>query len=165
MSKIRDCEPEDAEAIALIYNQSIGARDSTMDQTPKSKEEILKWINAFTEQETILVFEDEDRVLGWGIIKRYSDREGYRFACETSVYIRRDLVGRRLGVGTQIQQALIERCRAFGYHHLVAKIWADNQISLDLHKKFGYETAGIQREIGCTEGRWQDVAILQLVLE
>ena len=101
-------------------------------------------------------------MLGWGIIKKYSDRHGYRFACETSVYLRHKHV--RKGYGSSIKNALIERCKQYRYHHLVAKIFADNTASIEYNKKFGYEIVGRQKEIGFKNGRWQDVVIMQLVL-
>jgi phosphinothricin acetyltransferase len=55
-------------------------------------------------------------------------------------------------------------CRRFGYHHIVAKILADNQTSINLHEKFGFALVGVQREVGRLAGRWRDVAIYQLIL-
>ena len=97
------------------------------------------------------------------MIKRYSPRPGYRYCCETSVYLRRSQ--RRRGHGTRIKTALIERCREYGYHHLLARVWADNTASIEYNRRFGYEIVGIQREVGYKDGRWVDIAILQLVLE
>ena len=138
-----------------------------MDDEPKSEVEFRRMIEGFHRRETILLLVTEleggEHVLGWGVIKRYSDRRGYRFCCETSVYLRREMIGR--GHGSRIKQALIERCKAYGYHHLVAKIFADNAVSLHYNQKFGYELVGIQKEIGYKNGHWQDVAILQLVLD
>ncbi len=160
--ELRDATPEDATAIAEIYNASIAAGGATMDQELKSAEQFQHQMAAFSPREVILLLERGDDVLGWGIIKKYSDRMGYRFACETAVYLRRDLTGR--GLGTRIKLALIERCRRYGYHHLVAKIFADNVASVEYNKKLGYEVVGIQKEIGYTSGRWQDIVVLQLVL-
>ncbi|MEM9594045.1 MAG: N-acetyltransferase family protein [Acidobacteriota bacterium] len=160
---LRDCSLDDAAAIAEIYNESILAGDATMDTEPKTAESIRRLIQGFGPRETILVFERSATVIGWGIIKKYSDRTGYRFCCETSVYLRRTEVGR--GLGTRMKLALIERCRDFGYHHLVAKIFADNVSSIEYNKRLGYEMVGVQREIGWKNGRWLDVAILQLVLD
>ncbi len=101
-------------------------------------------------------------VIGWGIIKRYSDRSGYRFCCETAVYLSRNQVGH--GYGTKIKIALIDRCKEFGYHHLVAKIFADNIKSIEYNKRLGYEIVGTQNEIGYKNNRWQDIVIMQLVL-
>ncbi len=159
----RDARPDDAAAIAEIYNESVRAADATMDEDEKIAAEVRRQIEGFGPRETILVLEGGARILGWGIIKRYSDRPGYRFCCETSVYLRRDEVAR--GYGPRIKLALIERCRQYGYHHLVAKIFADNIRCIEYNLRLGYERVGIQREIGYKNGRWHDVAILQLVLD
>ncbi len=179
--EIRDATPDDAAAIAEIYNASIAAGGATMDQELKSAADIRAQIAAFDRRETILVLEQVDGVapegrqrdvapegrqrntLGWGVIKKYSDRAGYRFCCETAVYLRRDLTGR--GLGTRIKLAVIERCRRYGYHHLVARIQASNVASIEYNKKLGYEVVGTQRQIGYAGGRWQDIVILQLVLD
>ena len=168
--RLRDAEEKDSQVIADIYNESIAAGDSTMDGVEKTAENIRSWIRGFSKRETILLTEDlatedpgSDPIVGWGIIKRYSDRFGYRFCCETAVYLRRDQTGR--GLGSQMKNALIERCKIYRYHHLVAKIFADNKASIAYNIKLGYELVGIQREIGWKMGRWQDVAILQLVLD
>jgi len=160
---LRDCRPADAAAIAEIYNEAVHAGNATMDDRTKSEQDMLDLISSFTERETILVLEESSRVVGWGIIKRYSDRPGYRFACETSVYLR-DSHTRR-GLGTAIKRAIIERCRSYRYHHLVAKIFADNRGSVEYNLRLGYELVGIQREVGYKNGGWQDIAILQLVLD
>ncbi|MCH7472432.1 GNAT family N-acetyltransferase [bacterium] len=102
-------------------------------------------------------------VLGWGVIKRYSDRQGYRFCCETGVYLWRRHV--RKGYGSMIKRALLERCREYRYHHLVAKVVAGNTAGIEYNRRFGYKIVGTQREIGFVKGRWEDVVLMQLVLE
>ena len=160
---IRDCSLQDAGIIAEIYNESITAGGATMDDELKSEIFYKNIINNFTKRETILILEYKGDVIGWGIIKRYSDRGGYRFCCETAVYVRRQMTGR--GFGSKMKLALIDRCREFGYHHLVAKIFADNIPSIEYNKKLGYEVVGVQKEIGYKNNRWQDIVIMQLVLQ
>ena len=160
---LRDATPADAAAIAAIYNESIAAGDSTMDAVPQRTADIRAQMDAFDDREAYVVLERGGDLLGWGIVKRYSDRPGYRFAAETSVYLRRDETGQ--GYGSRLQAALLERCRALGYHHLVAKIWATNTVSIRMHETFGYEIVGTQREIGYRGGRWIDVVIMQCILE
>lgn len=179
----RDATADDVAEIAEIYNASITAGGATMDQDLKTAADMRRQMKSFSPREVILLLEQERQqdlategrqqsvapeghkqtILGWGIIKKYSDRSGYRFCCETAVYLRRELTGR--GLGTRIKLALIERCRQYGYHHLVAKILAVNTASIEYNKKLGYELVGTQREIGYTDGRWQDVVILQLILD
>lgn len=158
---LRVAERRDAPAIADIYNESIRARDATMEMTEKKTSDIETMIEGLTERERLLVIENGDGVQGWGVLKRYSDREGYRFACETSVYLRRAIAGQRTGIGTALQTALMDLARQLEYHHIVVKIWATNVISIRMHEKFGFEMVGVQREIGYSDGQWQDVVIMQ----
>lgn len=162
---IRDARHGDAAAIAAIFNESIAAGDSTMEERLQTEGDILGWMAHFSHREQLVVLEEDGGITGWGIIKRYSERNGYRFTCETSVYLRRALAGKRSGRGTRLQVALLERCRELGYHHVVAKIWAENEVSLRLHYKLGFEPVGVQREVGFSRGAWRDVAILQYVIQ
>jgi len=162
ISSVRRAANRDAGRIAEIYSAAAAAADSTMDVAPVEAAEVAGWIVNLAETETILVVEEHGRVLGWGIAKKYSPRLGYARTAETSVYIDRAHVGR--GLGSILQRELIGWCRDAGFHHLVAKVWADNGPSLVMHRRFGYETVGVQREIGLVRGIWRDVAILQLIL-
>jgi phosphinothricin acetyltransferase len=159
---IRRATPDDADMIAQIYNETISARINTMDLTPKTADDIRKQMDSFEELEEILVLKRLGAVIGWGIIKKYSPRIGYRFAAETSVFLRKTEI--RKGYGTHLKSAVIDRCRELGYHHLVAKIWATNTASIEYNTRLGYEMVGIQKEIGYVDGEWRDVAIMQLLL-
>lgn len=160
---LRDATPTDAAAIAEIYNQSIESADATMDDEPKTTADIRRQMAAFTNRETYVMLERDGESIGWGLIKLYSPRSGYSRCAETSVYLDQSEV--RRGYGSFIKRALIERCRQYGYHHLIGRVWADNAASIEYNRAFGYEIVGIQREIGYIDGHWQDIAILQLVLE
>ena len=117
---------------------------------------------AHSNREGFIVLERNEAVIGWGVYKGYSPRAGYRFAGETATYLRREHTGQ--GYGTRLKTALIGRCREAGYHHLVAKVFADNTASIAYNLRLGYEIVGTQREIGFRAGQWVDVIILQLLL-
>jgi len=159
---VRKATPEDARAIAHIYTESIVARDSTMDTEPWSRETALGLLDGLSDRETVLVLEANGSVAGWGIVKKYSDRPGYRVACESSLYVSRNSFGR--GFGTAIQQELHRSARRLGYHHIVAKIWADNERSIGMHRKLGFRMVGIQNEIGLVDGVRRDIALMQHIL-
>jgi phosphinothricin acetyltransferase len=160
--RIRDCTVADSPVIADIYNAYIRQGGATMDTREKSTADMERQIQGFDERETILIMERGSKVLGWGIIKRYSDRVGYRVCCETSVYLRIDEL--RKGLGTRMKLALIERCKQYGYHHLVAKIFAENEASIEYNRRLGYEVVGRQNQIGYLKGEWKDIVIMQLIL-
>ena len=162
MPVIRDATPADAAAIAAIYTESVERGDATMDETPWTAAHVTGLMSTHSEREGFLVLEHGEELLGWGVYKRYSPRTGYRFAGETATYLRRDQTG--AGHGSRIKRALIERCRASGYHHLVARVFADNTASVAYNQRLGYTIVGTQRQIGFRSGRWVDVTILQLLL-
>ena len=116
----------------------------------------------FTSRESIVLAEQSSVVVAWGIVKRYSDRPGYSYACETSVFVARHEQAH--GVGTALQTAIIQKARDFGYRHLVAKILAVNAGSIRFHEGFQYEVVGTQREIGFLNGAWHDVVVMQRIL-
>jgi len=160
--KFRIADITDAKSVMEIYNEHIYDGNSTMDQRPKTLNEIENWFKGFWERELIVMLEDENKTIGWGIIKRYSDREGYAGACETAIYL--SSTETRKGYGTLMKKWIIKKCRELGYHHLVAKIFSSNIASIEYNKKLGYELVGKQKEIGFVDGQWQDVTILQLLI-
>lgn len=161
--KIRQYLPQDYQAIANIYNEAILQGGITMDCEPYTAEQIAAWVNKFNTRETILIAEKNNAQIGWGIIKKYSDRPGYRVCCETSIYLKSSEI--QQGYGRTLQTALLKQVRVFNYHHVVAKILAANQGSIRFHQKFGFELVGIQNKIGFYGGQWHDVAIMQLLLD
>jgi len=158
----RIADINDAKIVQEIYNEHIQVGGSTMDLTPKKLSEIEAWFTEFNKRELIVVLEEGNFVLGWGIIKRYSDREGYTRACETAIYLRSEET--RKGYGSKMKRWIIDTCRELGYHHLVAKIFATNTASITYNQKLGYEIVGTQNEIGFVDGQWQDVIIMQLII-
>lgn len=155
----RPAQPADYGAIAAIYNEAIACGGITMDATPYSASDVQAIIQKMGDREVFLVAEQGDRLLGWGAVKRYSDRLGYRFCCETSIYLTFSQTGK--GYGHQLQAALMAQAKAFQYHHIVVKIVAQNWDSVRFHQRFGFEIIGIQKEIGYANGAWQDVVIMQ----
>lgn len=160
--KIRVAKPTDCHRLAEVYQQSLDAKDSSME-VKVSAETFIEMLAKFEARECMLVVEDDSTVYGWGVVKKYSDRIGYRVACETSIYLDREQTGK--GYGGALQGALLEKAAELEYHHVVAKIWSSNQGSIRFHERFGYEMVGVQKEIGFMGGRWRDVAIMQCLLK
>lgn len=157
---VRNARREDGAALAAVYNDAIRSGRSTMDTEPVSGEYFREFLQPGSRQALLAGLLDE-AVVGWGVVKRYSDRPGYRLACETSVYLGDGYQGR--GFGGALQSAVMEQARVLGYRHLVAKIMAVNEHSIRFHESFGFEHVGRQRNIGCLHGKWHDIVIMQYV--
>lgn len=161
--RIRTATEADAPAIAAIYAQHLGT--ASMDLTPRPPSAFAELVEAVRSgaRECLLVSERAGEVLGWGAVRRYSDREGYRIACETSVFL--DGAHLHRGHGSRMKRVLLERARALGYRHVVAKIVARNQASIRYNEKAGFEVVGVQKGIGLVNGERVDVCIMQCLLE
>ena len=161
-TEIRTATLNDCDVIASINNEHIMKGESSMETELKTKDDFIKLMNNFHDRELIQCLVVKSKVIGWGIIKRYSDRPGYATACETTIYLRSNEL--RKGYGSRLKLSLIKKCKQLGYHHLVAKIFAANTASIAYNQKLGYEIVGTQREIGNIGGKWLDVTIMQLIL-
>ena len=159
---VREATPEDCAAIAAIYNQSVLAGAITADTKPKTAGDFAHLAGGFSDRQGILVLEVSDRLIGYGVLKHYSSRPGYRTTGETGVYLHLEETGK--GYGPLLKKVLIQRCKRLGYHHLVAKITAGNLASIEYNKKLGFQMVGTQKEVLYLDGRWQDVVIMQLIL-
>jgi len=160
---VRDAGIEDAGDIARIYSAAILAKDSTMVLDPVGPSEMVYKLESLSEKESMHVITNAaGEILGWGIVKLYSDRPGYRLTCETSLFI--DELHRNRGLGKQLQKALLERAESAGFHHVLVRIWAQNTSSIALHQKLGFTMVGIQNQIGHVDQKWIDVAVMQCLL-
>jgi phosphinothricin acetyltransferase len=159
---IRIATPEDFSNIAAIYNEYIQLGNATMEERIHEEKDIAAWVKKFNARERLYVMEVADEVIGWGIIKKYSDRDGYRFAAETAVYLTSSQLGK--GYGSDMKKYLMEQARLLEYRHLIAKIFAENKASVQYNLKLGYTLVGTQKNIGFKNGEWKDIVILQLLL-
>ncbi len=160
--EIVNATPKDFSTIAAIYNEYIRLGNATMEEKIHDQNDIAAWVKKFNAREKLYVMKTEEVVIGWGIIKRYSDRNGYRFAAETAVYLTASEIGK--GYGSQMKRFLIEECKKLEYGHLVAKIFSKNEASIQYNLKLGYTVVGTQDRIGFRNNEWQGVTILQLLL-
>ena len=156
--RFREARSEDCPKIAEIYNTYLGK--STMDLEIKTGTYYEQILSSQGIMEELWVAE-ETEILGWGIIKKYSDREGYKYTGETSVYLDQNHLNK--GIGKKMKKHLMDRCEKLGYHHLIARIFTENEVSINYNLKLGYRLVGVQKEAGYVHGEWKDVTILQYV--
>jgi phosphinothricin acetyltransferase len=127
-------------------------------------EKRLKWLEDHEAKGyPILVAADGDIIAGWSSLSVYSERYGYRFTAETSVYIRESHRGR--GVGTDLMRELIREAELRGFHSLIARIGAENEVSIRMHEKLGYRVAGRLYEMIHKFDRWIDTVYMQKLLD
>ena len=107
-----------------------------------------------------LVAEDDDEVVGWTALTRYSSRPSYAGVAEESVDVAAR--ARRGGIGRRLLAAQIERSEQAGIWTLQAGIFPENRPSVALHLALGFRLVGVRERLGRMEnGDWRDVLLLE----
>jgi len=163
-ASIRPAVRADCEGILLIYNDAVLKTTATYDYEPRSLEHRLAW---FEDHEAhgfpvFVAADDAGRILGWSALNRFHERFGYRFTTENSVYVAEEHRGK--GLGKLLLEPLINAAQTRGFHAILACIDADNQASIRLHARFGFETVAHFHQVGFKFNRWLDVVYMEKLL-
>jgi L-amino acid N-acyltransferase YncA len=156
----RQAGPEDADAIAAIYNQGIEDRIATFETRPRSAQDVAAW---FDGRHPAVVVEQGGEVVGFASASTYRPRDCYAGVAEFSVYVARPARGR--GVGRLAMQALIRAAEAAGYWKLVSRIFVENTASRALMRSVGFREVGVYEKHGRLDGVWRDVVIVERLID
>jgi L-amino acid N-acyltransferase YncA len=160
---VRLATEADVPAITDIYNYEVLHGVATFDVEPKTLDDRLAWFRETQQPPHCVVLADQGgTVVGWGCLHQFHTRPAYRFTTEDSVYIHQDRRGE--GIGKLILAELIERARQRGFHTVLAGMTEGNEASVRLHRSFGFEVIGVQRDVGYKFERWLDVTWMQKML-
>lgn len=155
---MRDGTEADLPAVAEIYTHESLHAYSTFETEARP---LSLWQHKLASPYPFLVADDGD-VLGFAYASEFRDRPAYHRTVETSIYLRRDARGRR--IGTDLYAALLAGLRDAGFHTALALIALPNDASVRLHEGAGFVHAGTMREVGDKLGRMIDVGVYQAML-
>ena len=159
MLRTRAATPDDADAIARIYNEGIEDRVATFETRPRSAEDVRGWFDGV---HPIVVAEDGGLVLAFASTSTYRPRECYAGIAEFSVYVAREARGR--GAGRAAMEALIAASERAGFWKLVSRVFPQNTASLRLLKSVGFREVGYYEKHAKLDGAWLDVVIVERLL-
>ena len=157
---IRKATKHDCKLIAEIYNLHVDVGGATFDTSHLDEQVFVKQVSQRKPAGWFVALRD-DQIVGWASTRQYSERFGYRFSCETAIYLLPTVLGS--GIAGALQDRIDGHCIECNVHHAVARIVANNKRSLAFHYRHGYELVGIQKEVGRIDNSWVDVAILQKI--
>ena len=155
--------PEDAAAIAAIYNEGIAERIATFETHPRTAEQIASQLRDKGDRFPTLVAEHDGRIVAWAGAGPYRTRPAYAGVAEHSVYVARSARGK--GAGRVVLHAL---CRAYaerGFWKIVSRIFPENTASLALHERCGFRVVGLYKRHGRLDGEWRDCVIVERLLD
>jgi phosphinothricin acetyltransferase len=152
---ITNFSEEDWEKIKAIYREGMKTGYSTLET------EVPTWENWEKNQikECRLAARDQDEILGWAVIFKFSSRKVYSGVGDVSIYIKESARGK--GIGKKLLDALIEESEKQGYWTLQSKIFPNNTASINLHLKCGFRKVGIREGLGKRKGKAQDILLME----
>ena len=159
---IRPATAGDLGAINGIYNHYVERSTATFALEAMTARERMSWWSVHEGAYPVLVAERADEVVGWACLSPYSDRGGYRFTVEDSVYVAHD--AQRQGLGRTLLAQVLSLGRSAGFRQVIAKIESSQTASLNLHHAVGFRTMGRFEQVGEKFGRVLDTELLQLGL-
>lgn len=160
---IRYGEYNDLESILDIYNDAILNTTAIYSYKPHTMKERTRWYEQKIEDGfPILVFEENNAVVGFATFGHFRAWPAYKYTIEHSVYVHK--AHRSKHIGTLLLQALIKIANEQGYATMVAGIDANNETSKTLHEKLGFIKSGTIQKAGYKFGQWLDLVFYQYQL-
>jgi phosphinothricin acetyltransferase len=142
-------------AVARIYAEGIATGHATFETEVPTWE---AWDGAHIAEHRFVALE-EGNVVGWVAISSVSDRCVYGGVVENSVYVAPEAQGR--GTGRLLLERLIGSTEASGIWTIQTGIFPENQVSVRLHERVGFEIVGTRKRLGKLNGVWRDVLLLE----
>jgi len=157
---LRLATPDDAVAIARIYNQGIEDRIATFETRLRTPQEIEQWFDGI---HPIVVLEtDERQVIAFASTSVYRPRPCYAGIAEFSVYVERAYRGR--GAGRLALERLLQEAQKAGFWKLVSRVFVENVASRALLRRLNFREVGVYEKHAQLDGVWRDVVIVERLL-
>lgn len=151
-----DLEAEHWPEVARIHSEGIATGHATFETSVPTWE---AWDEAHLDDHRFVAIGDGGSVLGWAAVSSVSDRCVYGGVVECSVYVTKTARGQ--GVGGLLLAELVASTEAAGIWTIQAGIFPENEASIRVHGRAGFEVVGRRRRLGKLNGVWRDVLLLE----
>jgi L-amino acid N-acyltransferase YncA len=156
---ITDAALEDLADIVNIYNATIPSRRVTADLEPVSVESRRKWFEEHSpELRPIWVMKEDGHIIAWLSFQSFYGRPAYLATAEVSIYVAEAYHGR--GIGSMLLEKAIQECPRLHILTLLGFVFAHNEPSVKLLKKFGFSEWGYLPQVANLDGIERDLVIL-----
>ncbi|PFI97564.1 N-acetyltransferase [Bacillus cereus] len=160
---IREAMKKDVTFILDIYNDAILNSTAVYAYKPVTLENRIDWYEQKkADGYPILVYELDNKVVGFATFGPFKAWPAYKYSVEHSVYVDREY--RKNGIGSFLMEELITIAKEREYMTLIAGIDAENEKSIAMHKNFGFVYSGTIKKAGYKFNGWLDLAFYQLEL-
>lgn len=160
---IRIAQQEDLTAIVTIYNSTVASRLVTADTEPVSVTSRQAWFDAHTANRPLWCVWQENAIVAWISFQNFYGRPAYDRTAELSIYISIDMRGK--GLGNKLLAYAMAEAPAYDIDNILAFIFSHNTPSIQLFKKWGFETWGQLPNVAIMDGNHYSLSILGKALK
>ena len=152
---IEELRPDHWKGVARVYAEGIATGNATFEtEVPIWG----GWDSAHLPAHRFVALREGD-VVGWAAVCPVSDRCVYDGVVENSVYVAEAARGQ--GVGLRLLEELIASTESAGIWTIQTGIFPENDVSIRLHERVGFEVVGRRKRLGKLNGEWRDVLLLE----
>jgi L-amino acid N-acyltransferase YncA len=159
---IRNATTQDAAQLVDLYNYYIRHTLITFEEVELTAAQFAERIQKIASDYPFLVYEENGEILGFAYGNKWRERSAYRFALESSVYVRHGHFGKK--IGASLYEKLFEALKKQGCRQVIGVITLPNDTSVKMHEKFGFEKVAHFKQVGLKFDQWCDVGFWQKAL-
>ena len=152
---IVDLRPEHWPGVVRVFEDGIATKNATFETEAPTWD---AWHSSHLPGHRFVALRGGE-VVGWAAVSPVSDRCCYGGVVENSVYVAEAARGE--GVGQRLLEALIASTEAAGIWTIEAGMFPENEGSVRLHERVGFEVVGRRKRLGKLDGVWRDVLLLE----
>jgi L-amino acid N-acyltransferase YncA len=141
--------------VAGVYEEGIATGHATFETEVPTW---AAWDSSHLPEHRLVALRDGE-VVGWAAVSPVSDRCVYGGVVENSVYVAEATRGQ--GIGQRLLEQLIASTEAAGIWTIQTGIFPENEGSIRLHERVGFEVVGRRKRLGRLRGEWRDVLLLE----
>ncbi len=153
-------QASDLQEIMAIYNASLPLGESAPDFTLLTQGEQTTWFDAHKQAHHPLYayYNDEGKMVAWASFSVEHPSNMDRLSAEVSIYLAPDVQNQ--GLGSEILAFMLSMAPILGIQNVLAIVFASNQPSIGLFKKYGFEQWGFLPQVSDLHHAKTDVMIL-----
>ena len=154
--EIREMQPQDGAKVIEIFQEGIDGGNATFDTTAPTWE---VWDQKYFNMCRFVLEDTDENVLGWAALQPISNRDCFKGVAEVSIYLKNEVQGK--GLGSMLLRKLISDSEEHEFWTLQSGIFPENEASIYVHEKWGFQLVGKREKIGQMNGVWRDIVLLE----